>query len=60
MRSAELDVFVKLASENIYAEEGECLIQLCHFIYINIDNRELCKEAIDWVFTRIGRCVVQE
>ncbi len=52
-----LTVFIKIASENIYAEEGECLIQLCQFIYVNIDNHELCKAAIDWVFTKIGRAV---
>ena len=50
-----MDAFIKLASEDIYADEGECLVHLCQFIYINIDDTELCKSAITWVFTRIGR-----
>jgi hypothetical protein len=56
----EMDEFIRQASEHIYTDECECLIQLAQFIYINVGNQELCKSAIDWVFTRLGRTITRE
>ena len=50
-----MNAFIQEASHTIYDDPQECLISLAQFMYSNITNPELCKEAMHWVFKRINR-----
>ena len=51
----KIDSFIREASHTIYNDQQECLITLTQFMYSNILDPDICKEAVHWVFKRIDR-----
>ena len=41
-----MNAFIQEASHTIYNDPQKCLISLVQFMYSNITNPELCKEAM--------------
>ena len=55
MTCVNMKSFINEVSHIIYNDPQECLISLATFMYSNLDNPVLCKDAMHWVFKRIER-----